>query len=506
MCVDRGDMVSECPAIECMTLCACCVQEIPDKDNVLVVTQLRDPVQRVLSSYEFTVQSAGGFLGGLDARMDSMPEIKTYDVWPWKHLVYPAAKSITERLKNPSKLFSGFKDDKSGNTEEKKKSTESGQKGNSVNPYDNEIIPPLKEWIETPEVIELIHNGHVLQILGISNTSSWAEAGALRECFIRDEDSRSKLFDLAVKKLKEIPHAGISSRLNDAVSSLGASLGKKMEDTVYRSVAMKWFFFDDRDNIPDFNTRITYNSTIEGDQHKTVSLREARWRLNKITKEEGKASHQLEENTKLLEDLLEEQKTWLAEQGASSGQNRNDLLRKSPFLQRIETARGLVDLLTNNQKAMQTDMETLKNIDIVKGKPFGPNTKAFLAWMDEDAIFSDRNLGSNFGECSSESKSSESEKSLEAFRKLRTEDGESFQFDYESRKQIDDSIIERIKELNQMDMKIMEIGSKVFDETLDKQRSLGLLQRVPRPEGKSSSKSSPSQETSEDDLHDPTEL
>jgi hypothetical protein len=279
-----------------------------------------------------------------------------------------------------------------------------------------------------------------------------------------------------------------------------------MEDTVYRSVAMKWFFFDDRDNIPDFNTRITYNSTIEGDQHKTVSLREARWRLNKITKEEGKASHQLEENTKLLEDLLEEQKTWLAEQGASSGQNRNDLLRKSPFLQRIETARGLVDLLTNNQKAMQTDMETLKNIDIVKGKPFGPNTKAFLAWMDEDAIFSDRNLGSNFGECSSESKSSESEKSLEAFRKLRTEDGESFQFDYESRKQIDDSIIERIKELNQMDMKIMEIGSKVFDETLDKQRSLGLLQRVPRPEGKSSSKSSPSQETSEDDLHDPTEL
>eukprot|EP00889_Picochlorum_renovo_P008714 jgi/Picre1/35744/NNA_003204.t1 len=246
--------------------------------------------------------------------------------------------------------------------------------------------------------------------------------------------------------------------------------------------------------------KITYNSTIEGDEHKTVSLREARWRLNKMTKEQGKAAHQLKENEEHLQKLMQQQDMWLATYDA--GQDLQEIRKKSPFLQQINKVKGLVDLLRNNNKMMTHDMEILKNIDIVKGKAFGPNTKAFLAWRDEDAIFSKRTLGSNYAECSSESYSGEKEKSPSIFARMRTKDGDDFQFNSRARRKIDKRVIERIQELNSMDYKLLEIATKVFDKALEKQRSLGILEPVPEYEGESSA----SQPQTTTPMHDPTEL
>ncbi|KAI8109145.1 hypothetical protein M9435_005559 [Picochlorum sp. BPE23] len=484
------------------------LDEVPDKDNVLVVTQLRDPVQRVISAYEFSIQTASNMLDGVDERIDSMPEIKSYDVWPWRYLVPSARDSILNRLQNDSTVGTVPRDEtKADSKSDQKLPTDHGTNESikddllpPPNPYDNELAMPLEEWIETQEASDLVHNGHIFQILGISNTSSWDEAGALRACFMHDDASRNRLFDLAVEKLKQIPHAGLESKLSDAVASMAASLGKKMDDTVYRSVAIKWYFFDDRDKIPDLNMKITYNSTIEGDEHKTVSLREARWRLNKMTKEQGKAAHQLKENEEHLQKLIQQQDMWLATYDA--GQDLQEIRKKSPFLQQINKVKGLVDLLRNNNKMMTHDMEILKNNDIVKGKAFGPNTKAFLAWRDEDAIFSKQTLGSNYAECSSQSYTGEKEKSPSIFARMRTKDGDDFQFNSRARRKIDKRIIERIQELNSMDYKLLEIATKVFDEALEKQRSLGILEPVPEYEGESSA----SQPQTTTPMHDPTEL
>ena len=37
-------------------------------------------------------------------------------------------------------------------------------KPGEVNPYDNEVLMPLKEFIERPEALDLLHDGQVLQV------------------------------------------------------------------------------------------------------------------------------------------------------------------------------------------------------------------------------------------------------------------------------------------------------------------------------------------------------
>ena len=37
-------------------------------------------------------------------------------------------------------------------------------KPGEVNPYDNEVLMPLSEFIERPEALDLLHDGQVLQV------------------------------------------------------------------------------------------------------------------------------------------------------------------------------------------------------------------------------------------------------------------------------------------------------------------------------------------------------
>lgn len=68
------------------------------KDRTSVVTILRDPVDRVFSTYEFSVEVAARFLvhpnltsaTRMAARLRSKNKgvtVSTLDIWPWKYLV-----------------------------------------------------------------------------------------------------------------------------------------------------------------------------------------------------------------------------------------------------------------------------------------------------------------------------------------------------------------------------------------------------------------------------------
>lgn len=66
------------------------------KEKISVVTILRDPVDRIFSTYEFSVEVAARFLvhpnltsalrmsGRLRAKTKG---VSTLDIWPWKYLV-----------------------------------------------------------------------------------------------------------------------------------------------------------------------------------------------------------------------------------------------------------------------------------------------------------------------------------------------------------------------------------------------------------------------------------
>lgn len=71
------------------------LMEMLPRDKTSVMTIVRDPVARVLSTYEFSVEVAARFLvhpnltsaARMAGRIRKKNVISTLDIWPWKYLV-----------------------------------------------------------------------------------------------------------------------------------------------------------------------------------------------------------------------------------------------------------------------------------------------------------------------------------------------------------------------------------------------------------------------------------
>lgn len=61
------------------------VEQLPP--NTAVVSQLRDPVQRVLSAYEFAIEVAARQLRRSKTYVKPQNRVVTDDVWPWSYLI-----------------------------------------------------------------------------------------------------------------------------------------------------------------------------------------------------------------------------------------------------------------------------------------------------------------------------------------------------------------------------------------------------------------------------------
>lgn len=100
-CVNPYDIDIHCRKADCRLLVThddySVMSKLP-KDKISVVTILRDPIDRIFSTYEFSVEVAARFLvhpnltsalkmsGRLRARTRGRG-VSTLDIWPWKYLV-----------------------------------------------------------------------------------------------------------------------------------------------------------------------------------------------------------------------------------------------------------------------------------------------------------------------------------------------------------------------------------------------------------------------------------
>lgn len=101
------------------------VQKLPD-GKASVITNLREPVARVLSSYEFSVEVAARFLRHYKTRQTSTESalkdtfpfthktrttrtglMSTLDIWPWKYLVPFFQKDVFARVSS-TLFFTGM--------------------------------------------------------------------------------------------------------------------------------------------------------------------------------------------------------------------------------------------------------------------------------------------------------------------------------------------------------------------------------------------------------------
>jgi len=170
-----------------------------------VVTMLRSPYDRVLSSYEFAIEVAAR---AFDQPPQKPPAIKaparvqTRDVFPWGHLVRHVDAQLQSYLdkvkRNPKEMVT------------------------ISDVYDNDLYTPFEHWAELDFVHEDVHNGQFFQLLGLTNiTDAHVEPNArkLRQCALwRGTEASNLLIEYAKERLeKEIDSLALHERLDDSL-------------------------------------------------------------------------------------------------------------------------------------------------------------------------------------------------------------------------------------------------------------------------------------------------
>jgi hypothetical protein len=302
-------------------------------ENSLVVTQLRDPVTRALSAYEFAIEVAARRIKTDDKKFfenaKNMTFVNTLNVWPWSHLVPWFRKSMQthradldaqskEEGAQPRFWTEHFDSRRNRTYYWSKELNQSVWKlppaNTTLHPYSNVLVTPLIDWIETDEAQELIHEGATLQILGLTNYSHWKSAPALRKCFFEDIDSHKRLVEIAKQRLKSMLHVGLTENLDQSVASMAAGLGFNLSSHSHRSTSRSYFAYD----APGFDMEqiITFNSSrsVPEGEMTSITIREARHLLIKLHREISALNKKLSTLEPQLQELVDKEDKWLEEE------------------------------------------------------------------------------------------------------------------------------------------------------------------------------------------------
>ncbi|XP_042956389.1 protein-tyrosine sulfotransferase-like isoform X4 [Carya illinoinensis] len=183
-----------------------------------VVTILRNPVDRVFSTYEFSVEVAARFLvhpnltsatqmaGRLRAKMRG---VSTLDIWPWKYLVPWMREDLFAR--RDARRQKGSDDTKSSGS------------------YDmNEIFMPLHEYINTPMAHDIVHNGATFQVAGLTNNSYLAESHEVRHCVQKYKILGEHVLQVAKKRLDNMLYVGLTEEHKESATMFANVVGAQV--------------------------------------------------------------------------------------------------------------------------------------------------------------------------------------------------------------------------------------------------------------------------------------
>ncbi|GLI61460.1 hypothetical protein VaNZ11_003852 [Volvox africanus] len=217
--------------------------------DVAVLTQLRDPVDRFLSAYEFAVEVASRALKRPKTYRRRVGRIATDDVWPWSYLVpfftedLKAKVPVAQAKELPPGGVWAEMENKAGAyffnkvTNQTKESLTEAEAALGIvpmlDPYDNELVISLKDFAKHPIASELLHNGATFQVLGITNYSHWGDAGGFRACLLRYDHLRSQLLEVAKNRVQHFTHVGTTDRLHESAASALVSMGLSVDSPAY---------------------------------------------------------------------------------------------------------------------------------------------------------------------------------------------------------------------------------------------------------------------------------
>ncbi|KAL3518391.1 hypothetical protein ACH5RR_020980 [Cinchona calisaya] len=190
------------------------------KEKISVVTILRNPIDRVFSTYEFSVEVAARFLlhpnltsalrmsGRLRASTRAKG-VSTLDIWPWKYLVPWMREDLFARR------------------EARRREGRSSIYGDD--PYDmGDVVMPLHEYINDPIAQEIIHNGATFQIAGLTNNSYLAESHEVRHCVQKYPTLGEHVLQVAKKRLDDMLYIGLTENHRESATIFANVVGAQV--------------------------------------------------------------------------------------------------------------------------------------------------------------------------------------------------------------------------------------------------------------------------------------
>lgn len=203
-----------------------------------MVTQLRDPVSRILSAYEFSVEVAARVLTRSKDYKPDPSRVNTRNVWPWSILIPLIEDDMRKRVAS-ERALAGNDSSVAGNIED------------PLDPYNNPLLMPLHEFAVHPVVDDLLSNGAAMQLLGLTQYSHWEEASALRSCVRSSAAIRFKLLKAAQLRLRSLAHVGITEELDLSIATLAASLSISLNTTSWQAMAKQAFSYETDDSVDE---------------------------------------------------------------------------------------------------------------------------------------------------------------------------------------------------------------------------------------------------------------
>ncbi|OIV99329.1 hypothetical protein TanjilG_17139 [Lupinus angustifolius] len=193
------------------------------RQRTSVVTILRDPIDRVFSTYEFSIEVASRFLvhpnltsaTHMAKRLRSRTKgVSTLEIWPWKYLVPWMREDLFSRTLN------GQRDARYSRGLHTMDSNDS---------YDMEdFAMPLIEYIKHPAAGDLVHNGATFQVAGLTNNSYIAEAHKVRHCVQKYKILGKYVLQVAKKRLDDMLYVGLTEEHKESATMFANVVGSQV--------------------------------------------------------------------------------------------------------------------------------------------------------------------------------------------------------------------------------------------------------------------------------------
>ncbi|KAK8596471.1 hypothetical protein V6N13_001100 [Hibiscus sabdariffa] len=198
------------------------------RDRTSVVTILRNPIDRVFSTYEFSVEVAARFLvhpnltsaTQMTIRLRSKSKgVSTLDIWPWKYLVPWMREDLFAR--RDARKARGTND------------------VTSNDPYNMEdMAMPILNYINDPIAHEIVHNGATFQIAGLTNNSFLPESHEVRHCVDKYHNLGDYVLQVAKKRLDNMLYVGLTEDHRESATMFANVVGQQVISQLANSKAI----------------------------------------------------------------------------------------------------------------------------------------------------------------------------------------------------------------------------------------------------------------------------